>query len=206
MHPTRITDFRKICNIFWLGLCFLIDARSLYTKHMTYYSYTTSDILNNYHSLEFYSHVGNTMRKLWDVVGFSFLFESFLRFRWYTFSISMMYYSIRGGKKILSLDWVFSNCIQKVPYYIMWIKSYIFLIALIWLIEILVQKYLLLTSIIKVYTSHMLRDTWQAPTVPMKIAWLLTTPNTWLTDHTLQLTYWIITTLWNSIWRWKIRW
>jgi hypothetical protein len=144
-----MSGFGKISNIFWFGLCYLIDARSLHTKRVTPWSYTTTDILNNYHSLEFYSEVGNKMRKMWDVVGFSFLFQSFFRFRWYIFSISMQYYSIKGKKKSHSSG----------------------------------------LSILKVYTFHMLRDTWQALTVPMKISRLLTTPNMWLTDHTLQLTY-----------------
>jgi hypothetical protein len=131
MHPTRMSGFGKISNIFWLRLCYLIDARSLHTKHVTHWSYTTSDILNNYHFLEFYSQVGNKMRKLWDVVGFGFLFESFLRFRWYIFSISIQYYSIRGkknpssglsflklySKKFLNilceLNHIFFNCINK---------------------------------------------------------------------------------------------
>jgi hypothetical protein len=127
---------------------------------MTHWSYSTTDIRNNYHSLEFYSEVGTKMRKLWDVVRFSFLFQSFFRFRWYIFSISMQYYSIRGKKK--SFIWIeFSKSI-----YFSYVKG------------------------------HM-----QTLTAPMKIAWLSTTPNTWLTDHTLQLAYKIITTLRYSIMR-----
>jgi hypothetical protein len=98
MYPTRMSGFGKISSIFLLGLCYLIDARSLHTKQVTHWLYTKTDIMNNYHSLEFYSEVGNKMRKLWDVVGFSFLFESVFRFRWYIFPIFMQYYSIRGKK------------------------------------------------------------------------------------------------------------